>query len=404
MSSPAEPPLQPENPPREPRPRWWLHLLLFGLTVVCTTFAGAEWIYGKGLWMDNPTLRLEWRHWVGGLHYSVPFLLILTVHEFGHYFTARYYRLKVSLPFYIPFWLGFLGVPSFSLGTMGAFIRIREAIQSRQVFFDVGLAGPLAGFVVAVAVLWYGFANLPPADYIFQFHPEYRQFGVKFYEKAYQNLPEGSLILLGDNLLFWFFREVVADPARVPHPNEMIHYPYLMAGYLALFFTALNLVPIGQLDGGHILYGLIGAKRHRAVSAALFVGFIFYAGLGLFSPHPPAPGTLPEGVGPNADLYSVPFYLLFLYLVFSRVVPSRTTVLLLALGVFAGQYLTSFLFPQAEGYQGWLLFGLLLGRFLGIYHPPTPDDQPLNRKRKWLGWLALLIFVLCFSPQPLMIK
>ncbi len=383
--------------------KWWLQLLLFVVTLVSTTFAGAEWIYGKALWADNPLQQMEWHHFTGGFHYSVPFLFILTVHEFGHYFTARYYDLKVSLPFYIPFWLGFLGVPSFSLGTMGAFIRVKQAIESRKVFFDVGIAGPLAGFVVAVGVLWYGFATLPPVDYVFQFHPEYRQFGVEFAKYAYKSLPEGSLILLGDNLLFWFFREVVADAARVPHPNEMIHYPYLMAGYLALFFTSLNLIPIGQLDGGHILYGLIGAKRHRMVSAVLFTLFIFYAGLGLFSPYPSV-DKLPEGVDPNADLYSIPFYIGFLYLVFSRVVESRTSVLLLAVGIFAAQYVTVYFFPRVEGYQGWLLFGFLLGRFMGVYHPSAIYDEPLDFKRKLLGWLALVVFVLCFSPQPLMIR
>ena len=145
-----------------------IHIVLFVVTVVATTFAGAEWMFGKSMIYGDELLSSS--EILAGLYFSIPFLGILTVHEFGHYFTAKYYKVKVSLPFYIPLWLGFVPMPS--IGTMGAFIRIKGLIQSRKEFFDIGIAGPLAGFVVALFVLTYGFTNLPDADYIFEIHPE----------------------------------------------------------------------------------------------------------------------------------------------------------------------------------------------------------------------------------------
>jgi len=371
--------------------RYAVHISLFVVTLICTTLAGAEWMFGNSfLYSAKP---MGWEHFLQGFTFSLPFLGILTVHEFGHYFTAKKYRLRVSLPYYIPMWLGFLGLPT-SIGTLGAFIRIRSRIRSTQAFFDVGIAGPLAGFVVAVGALWYGFATLPPIDYIFTIHPEYRQFGVRFYEQAYKNLPPGSNVILGSNLLFEFFKTYVADPERLPPPQEMMHYPWLLAGYLALFFTALNLIPVGQLDGGHILYGLIGSKAHRPASLALFWLFIFYAGLGLITPN-----DTPEDLATY-----LPIYLLYLYWVFGKTSDDKMTVLLLAASVFGTQFVTAFFFPTVTGYQGWLVFGFLLGRVLGIYHPQAQDETPLGTGRKILGWIALIVFILCFSPQPFVIE
>src|SRR5690606_8619198 len=112
----------------------------------------------------------------------------------------------VSLPYYIPLWFGITS----TIGTMGAFIRIRSRIFSRQQFFDIGIAGPLAGFVVAIPLLWYGFTYLPDPDYIFTIHPEYQQFGQDYARYVYQG--EGNFSL-GKNLLFLFFERYVADPA-----------------------------------------------------------------------------------------------------------------------------------------------------------------------------------------------
>lgn len=370
-----------------------LHLFLFVLTFLTTTLAGVEWIYGRPLFFSFLNEELfpffTWKQFQQGLLFSVPFLTVLTCHEFGHYFTARYYRIRVSLPYYIPIWLG----PLSTIGTMGAFIRIRERIVSKKEFFDVGIAGPLAGFVVALPLLYYGFTHLPDASYIFQIHPEYKQYGLDYADKAYQQ-SQGGNFALGRNLLFVFFERYVApDPAAVPNAYEVIHYPLLFAGYLSLFFTALNLLPIGQLDGGHILYGLIGHRLFNRISPALFVLFIGYAGLGIFKPNTP-----PQ------EAHWVMAYSIYLYVVLRGAVPSNKHALLLITAILMVQYGIAYFYPQAEGYVGWLAFGFLLGRFLGVYHPPAIIENPLSPARKWLGCLALLIFVLCFSPTPFVYK
>ncbi|MBO0935497.1 site-2 protease family protein [Fibrella sp. HMF5335] len=379
------------------RPKYWLHILLFLITMVTTTAAGAEWMYGRFFVPPSSTGALGWPEFWAGLNFSIPFLTVLTVHEFGHYFVAKANRVRVTLPYYIPLWLGFgLGQ---SIGTMGAFIRIQEFISSRRKYFDIGIAGPLAGFVVALALLWYGFSHLPPIDYIFTIHPEYKKFGLDYGKHVSDEIAMGkvSAVAFGDNLLFWFFKTYVADPSRMPHPYEMVHYPYLLAGYLSLFFTSLNLIPIGQLDGGHVLYGLIGRKRFNALAPVLFTGFVFYAGLGMFKVSDFA--TSDDAV--FLDQFSkLIFYVTALFLMFSRVTGQWITNLLIALSVVAVQFGVSFFFPQVEGYSGFLVFGFVLGRFLGIYHPETEEDEPLSTGRQLLGWLALLVFLLCFSPKP----
>ena len=343
--------------------------------------------------VDNP---LGWTHFWQGFQFSIPFLGILTVHEFGHYFTAKAHQVKVSLPYYIPLWFG-LGQ---SIGTMGAFIRIQEVIRSRKKYFDIGIAGPLAGFVVALGVLWYGFANLPTLDYIFKIHPEYQKYGLGFARIVYDKNKMSGNILLGDNILFWFFKTYVADPSRLPNPYEMIHYPLILAGYLALFFTSLNLIPIGQLDGGHVLYGLIGNRAHRVVAPVLFWLFVAYAGLGMFKPDDFKVAT--DELFWQKMSY-LAFYIFFLHWCFSRVSENPQTSWLLALSVVVAQFGVSFVWPAAVGYDGFMVFAFLLGRVLGVYHPPTEDDQPLNWQRKALGWFALLVFVLCFSPKPFVV-
>ena len=370
-----------------------LHGGLFLLTLVTTTLAGAEWMYGRLFLPIEGMLQLGWTEFVSGFQFSLPFLAILTVHEFGHYFVARANRVRVTLPYYIPLWLG-IGP---SIGTLGAFIRIKSYINSRRQYFDIGVAGPLAGFVVALGVLWYGFTHLPPADFIFTIHPEYKKWGLDYGRYAYKNLPEGAAMGLGDNLLFSFFKQYVADPARVPHTFEMVHYPYLLAGYLALFFTSLNLIPIGQLDGGHILYALIGEKRFRWFSPLLFVVFAFYAGLGFFKA---SDFAVINDEAFLDQLGSFALYIGVMYLAFSRISENRMTALLVALSVVVVQLVCTQIWPDIEGYPNFLAFVFILGRFLGIQHPSTELQEPLDLKRQALGWLALVVFVLCFSPRP----
>lgn len=364
-------------------------ILLFVLTFITTTLAGSEWITNRILFYSPD---YSWADFLTGMHYSIPFLFILTVHEFGHFFTAKYHKVEVTLPNYIPGWLGFLGTVSF--GTFGALIRIVGPIRSRKQFFDIGIAGPIAGFVVALGVLFYGFTNLPEPEYIFEIHPEYEQYGLDYADHVYDNGEEMMGISLGNNLLFSWFEENVADPERLPNHREIIHYPYLFAGFLALFFTALNLIPIGQLDGGHVIYGLFGAKNHQIIAFTLYMIFTFVAGLGLI--------TAGIDLGDFA-LYSA-MYVGFLYFSCKGLGFQQSTTLMIAVGMFVAQYLTTYLFPSVTGFSGYLLFVFLLGRLIGVKHPVAPDDRPLSTGRKVLGWICLIIFIICFSFEPLVLE
>lgn len=360
-----------------------LQILLFVVTCITTTLAGVEWTYGKNIFFSPD---FSWSDFKSGLPFSVPFLLILTVHEFGHYFTALYHKVKATLPYYIP-------IPPIllSIGTMGALIRIKSRIPSNMINFDIGIAGPLAGFVMAMIVLVYGFTNLPPAEYIFTIHPEYEQYGLAYPDHVYQESDSVVNVKMGSNLLFMFFEKYVADPSRMPHQNEIMHYPYLFAGFLALVFTSINLLPIGQLDGGHVLHGLVGYKRHRQIASVIFVALLFYSGLGLLHPAMPT----------NDLLLYIPLYIGFLYFVLDGLLLTKRDTLMIASLIFAIQFVIVWQFPTIIGYSGWLLFALIIGRFIKVAHPPSPIEVPLDRGRQILGWIALIIFVLCFSPAPI---
>lgn len=380
--------------PSSPWKSYGIHIVLFVVSVITTTLAGGEWMFGNYIIIEGYT----WEDFTAGFAFSIPFLTFLTTHEFGHYFTARYYQVKTTLPYYLPFWLGFLPAPS--IGSFGAVIRIKEKIPSRKLYFDIGIAGPLAGFVAGLFILFYGFTNLPPADYVFEIHPEYQQYGEDYEEYAYGSHREeqGLAYVMGSSLLFDFFKEYVAtDPARVPNAYEMMHYPWLLAGFLALLFTALNLLPVGQLDGGHILYGLLGSKWHSILSPGVLIILVFYSGLGMITPE-----HLNGLIQFKPELWwQAPLYFWFLTIVFSKVFPTPQLRLMWALAIFATQIILVLLFNGIEGYTGWLLYAFLLGRIMGVHHPEPDIDEPLDFKRKLLGWLCILIFILCFTPAPL---
>jgi membrane-associated protease RseP (regulator of RpoE activity) len=359
--------------------------VLFVVTIFSTTFAGAEWMYGKYVFYGERLLTSS--EILSGLYFSIPFLGILTVHEFGHYLTAKYYKVRVTLPFYLPFWLGFLAIP-FSIGTMGAFIRIKDLIKSRKEYFDIGIAGPLAGFVVAIFVLTYGFTHLPEAEYIYEIHPEYREFGPDYEQYVYDQ-QEVNLVI-GDNLLFLFFENFVADPDKVPNNYELYHYPWLFAGYLALFFTALNLLPIGQLDGGHVTYGLFGYRYSRIISRILFLVIVTVSGVGMIP------------LGP-INLYffiNALFYFFFLYLAFHHFEKDLKKRMLIIIWIMIIQIAALNFIPKLADYAVYMVFAFLIGRFLGIDHPKAVSDQPLNFNRKIIGWVALAVFVISFTPRP----
>lgn len=390
-----------------------LHAGLFIVTFITTTLAGENWIHGIS-W-SSPDFTLE--NFKSGMSFSVPFLLIFTFHEFGHYFMAKWHKVKVTLPYYIPL------PPMFPfIGTLGAMIRIKEQPKSNKQHFDIGIAGPLAGFVVSLVVLIYGFANLPEPEHIYSIHPEYEQFGLDYADTVYTHafmesqameydslnwvnsggdgewtkddfepMAEYPMMIMGNTLLFQFLASTVADPDKLPNQHEIMHYPFILAGFLAFFFTALNLIPIGQLDGGHILYGLVGRKWHGIIaSTAFFIG-IFYAGLGLIDPSTPFEDLILQ----------ISLYVGFLYFIIRPFKWARQTTLLVALSIFYVQYALSSLGFQFEGYSGFFAFLFLISRLIGIHHPPVAIEEPLDFKRKIAGWIALIIFVICFSPAPL---
>jgi len=367
-----------ERPPMRRGWRYALHLGLFLLTLISTILAGVQLVRSGPIeLLSLDVLKLpaaeRWAQLGWGLLYAGPFLGVLAVHEFGHYFTARFNKVRTSLPIFLPVPLG--------LGTFGAVIRVKDRIFSRREFFDIGLAGPLAGLLVAVPLLSYAFATLPDqAEYLL----------VTTRSLARYPAPEFTL---AQPLLYRLLEHLFADPHRLPPPNLLLRYPLLVAGELSLFFTALNLLPIGQLDGGHILYGLLGPRRAGRLSALLFVAFIFYAGLGLFSVRS----------GWQVWLYGGVPYALYLGLVFWRLLPRAWWGLAVGAVVWLAQIAIATRWPGTLGQPGWLLFGLLLGRLSGVYHPAAPDDRPLSRGRQVLGWVMVGLFILCFSPAPLVV-
>jgi Zn-dependent protease len=223
-----------------PRERWALHALLFAATLFTTTLGGAV-VSGAVSVHFAFTVR-HWgaallEGWSGGLSFSLPFLAILLCHELGHYLTARRYHLDVSPPYVIP------GPPApVGIGTLGAFIRLRTILTDRRQLLDVGAAGPFAGFVIALPVLWIGFALSRPADSA--------TFGMEVW------FGDGSLWQLGDSIV----TRVVRHLALSGTPGVILH-PIAVAGWFGMFVTALNLLPMAQLDGGHILYAAVPHKH-----------------------------------------------------------------------------------------------------------------------------------------------
>ncbi len=244
---PLEPVYVSPVPSRRRQPTRW-HLILFLLTVATTILAGAEHFasfsvdFGsRALDMSTPLFILN------GLWYSASILAILGAHEFGHYFACRIYRVDASLPDFLP-------APLPLTGTLGAFIRIRQPIPGKRELFDIGIAGPIAGFIVAIPVLLVGMSlsrvTALPAD-------------------------TRGFLELGEPLLFkavaWLFW------GTQPEGYSINLHPMAFAAWFGLLATALNLFPIGQLDGGHISYAVFGRKSTLVTLAtvACLVGLTF---------------------------------------------------------------------------------------------------------------------------------
>ena len=239
----------------QPRPKFqdrvWLHVLLFGLTVATTTVVGAGQYAGfLDDFRGSATLPMPFASLlVRGVWYSVSILAILGCHELGHYFACRYYDVDASLPFFIP-------VPFLLTGTMGAFIRIREQIPSKKMLFDIGIAGPIAGFAVAVPALLVGLSLSHVA-----------------------RLPANSsgLLELGEPLLFQIASWLLWG--TTPDGFSLNMHPMAFAAWFGMLATALNLFPIGQLDGGHVAYAVLGPRwstRLTFATVAVAVGLAFF--------------------------------------------------------------------------------------------------------------------------------
>ena len=303
-------------------------IVLFALTFVTTTLAGIEWLLKDPYEIANFDL---------GIPYSSLLLLFLLSHELGHYFAARYHGVQASYPFFLPF-PSYQGM--FPFGTFGAVIRIRQQLSTKKELFDIGAAGPIAGFAVSVAILAYGFANLPSYEYILGIHPEYANLS---------SIPNAGLTF-GTTLLFRIMSYLFAPSnAFIPPMNEVYHYPFLCVGWFGLLVTALNLLPVGQLDGGHLSYCMFG-RWHRVITSATIVLLTILGVCGLL------------------PLIGIKVYF---------------------------------------GWPGWLLWAILLFVFIRLgkgYHPPTTNESPIGHGRFAVGIGCWIIFLLSFSPNPLFIS
>jgi hypothetical protein len=364
------------------------HSLLFVLTFICVSFTGILWV-GQTANAETITDMLP-----EGILFATVFLFFLASHEFGHYFAAVYHRVRVTLPYFIP-------VP-FGIGTLGAVIRIKEKIEDSRKLFDIGIAGPIAGFVISLLTLLYGFATLPGPEFIANFdgHNE-----VIAYVEQHGTWPEsppeeteGMLMVMGDTLLYSFMASFFD---QAPPMWEMYHFPFLFAGWLGLFFTALNLMPVGQLDGGHILYSLIGFRKHRKVARYAFGGITGLAGIEAI---PFIHSILIEWNGTLAS-FSIFFWALLLFYLLRKayhnehawIIPIWAASLAASVGYI-------FILGNGMDHTGsliWVFWSFFLTFFVGLEHPPALYEQNLTPARKVLGWSAMVIFVLCISPNPI---
>ena len=276
--------------PKIPRVHW----ILFLLTVFTTLLAGA--IMEGAQILDNPLDLIK------GVPFSFTLMFILGTHEFGHYYYAQKHKVDASLPFFIP-------APPFLflIGTFGAFIKIKSPIYRKDALLQIGAAGPIAGFIIAVPALILGL----------------------FLSDIVEKSDFQGALILGDSILMKILTWVT-HPDLMESQDIMLH-PIAFAGWIGLLVTMLNLLPIGQLDGGHVAYAMLGEKQKL--------------------------------IGQAAFILLVPLSFLSI---------------------------------------NWLVWGLLLLLLMRtVKHPPIQDIHiPLSESDKRIGYICLLIFILCFIPAP----
>ena len=379
--------------PEEVKDRYWLHLVLFALTFASTVHSGG-YLVGRVLAYEHLG---NWWLVPDGIRFAFSLLLFLSVHEFGHYFAARKRGVATSLPYFIP--LPFIGI-----GTLGAVIRIREPIPSMRALFDIGAAGPVAGFVVALSILIFAFATLPGPEIVHDLpgHEDLKEYVDRYgtYPDEMPTQEDGVLsLVVGQTLLYWFLSQFFE---HVPPMWEMYHYPVLFAGWLGLFFTALNLLPVGQLDGGHILYALVGRKWH-GILARSFVTILLVSGaIGFINEMIPTLLAIHPIVGEASWFLLAAILYFYLNRIFEGHLRFIVPVLLLVM--FMALASTTF-WPALNGigYSGWFIWCLLIVFFIRIDHPSVLYEEPLTPGRRAIAISGILIFILCFSFRPLYI-
>jgi membrane-associated protease RseP (regulator of RpoE activity) len=284
--------------------RYWLHLLLLGLTLVTATVVGAamQTDFDRNVPFDIensfPLYLTLWRNplqLAKGLPFSLTLLTILLAHELGHYLAALYHRVDASLPYFMP---------SPFMGSFGAFIRVRSPIYSKRALFDIGIAGPLAGFVFLLPALSIGLA----------------------FSKIIPGIANQGSMQFGVPGLEWLLGHAIFP--GVPSSDIYLH-PVARGAWIGMFATALNLLPIGQLDGGHILYSFF-PSRHQLISKIFCV----------------------------------------------------------------------LLLPLGKLWPGWALWGVVL-LWMGRHHPVIHDPSELTPGRRLLGLIALAVFLLCITLDPI---
>ena len=304
-----------------PLHRLWLHLMLFLATCATTFFAGAQFGATAG---EAYSLR-------AGMMFSGAIMSILLVHEMGHFFAARLHGVAASLPFFIP-------VPFPPIGTLGAVIRMPRPPRSRSALLDIGYAGPLAGLIVALGVCLVGLR-------LSEVHP-------------ITSMGEETWVE-GNSLLYLLLKWLV-HPEMKPHEDVFLH-PLAWAGWLGLLVTSMNLLPIGQLDGGHVLYALWGPAVHRRV-ARIVRGVVWLMG---------ATGIACQ-------------------------------VLVLVPGLRAGVEQSPLLpwILRGTGMVPWVFWALIL-QWIRIDHPPVNEETaiPLSPTRRTLAIITLAVLVLTITPS-----
>ena len=333
--------LVPSPPVPRLNSRLFINLILFVLTVFSMMLMGVDVPQGAAPADEASTIQFLFRHILSGWPFALSMMGILFAHEMGHYLMCRYYKVPASLPYFLP-------APLISpLGTLGAFIIMRGIPKNKRVLFDVGVAGPLAGLIIAIPVLFIGL-SISDLGLIGHAAPGTTGFleGNSLFYLFSKFLVFGKLLPEPVNMnglspaVYWVRYFLTGQPIPFNGQDVMLD-PVALAGWAGLLVTALNLIPIGTLDGGHVAYGLFGEKARR---------------------------IFPIAIGALVAL---------------SILPSLLT------------------FSLGSVNLSWLLWVFILFWLGNVRTQPLDDITPLDGTRRALGFFMLLVFVLLFTPIPM---